>query len=1303
MIRIFKTLAAHTWLVSLLLVIVCGILITLARLVTPVVSDYRSELEAWAAETLKHPVSIGKISARWSGLGPQLVLKDVTLHNLESEKPALDVAQIHIAINIVRSLSSWTISPRRITVVGAKLLIRRRVDGAIAISGLESLAGGDSDSDTSAAFLLPGRISLRECEIYWKNEAIARELIRFSHIEVDLVNRGNRHLLVGKLTLPPTSDRDNGGSFHLAADLHLDEGDLRNLSGEIYAKGNNLPLVRLAKERFPKQFQMTSGQGDLELWSHWKRGRPTRLQGGLRVTDLRLSSKSDKAANPGRALESDLIEGRFRWQKYDNGWRFDMKDFVISRRGISWPESELSLLARHDSQGRSHYSAGANFLRIEDIHAIVAIWPDISPEFQQALHKIRPQADIHQFKLTYHEVDDNTAHWATSGRVDPLFTRPWMKLPAVSNMSFRFWIDQDQGSVLLEGKQAAVDLPRLFRDPHPINRLEGLVRWKKNAAGGWLIASDSLLAENSEIQTLSRLDLELPVDKSASPFINLQTAFISGDASAAQRYLPVGIMKPRLIKWLDRAFVKGELTSGSCILHGRLKEFPFHKSHSGHFEVQFTARDMTLDYWPGWPRVEKINAEVRFRNNSFDLLASEGKIFNIKIRKLHAEIESLRPTSPLRISLQSDGPVNDQLRFLAESPLKTRFAPLVKNFSGSGDASLRFNLTQPFKNSKQFSLNGVVSMDGAGLDLLTWQLPITNIQGDLIFDQANLRAKGVMGQILGSEGRVDILTPKENAMVTRLSANGTVTTDALMKQFPQAGLEHFQAQGKTAWRMQLDIPHLAAGKSAAMPFEIGSSLKGIEIDLPPPLGKEPDQTSNLLIYTDLRGDKQTPLQVNYGNIVDTSLLIGSGKSDKRELIGANIQLGGGKAQPAKPKSLEIKGHLQQLQLNDWLAHAKQNNRGKSLPPLQTLDLSADLVLLGERRFKSNRLLLQRSSQAWSGKISSDAFTGDIRIPKDLEQQSIDLRLQRLNLSYAPKQKADTEVFEPSKLILINPGDIPSLHITAEKLTVNDQLYGALELQTRRKPKSLELEMLTLDSDRLQLSASGGWSRNEWFQQTHLDLNLKSSSFGQLLSDLGIWTKMEMAPADIYSRLLWDGAPHALQLKNLNGSVSMKFGEGQLLEINPGIGRLLGLLNIGSLPRRLKLDFNDMTHKGLAFDKIEGDFKIDQGDAHTENLTIKGPAANIVVSGRYGLGKRDLDQEITVTPNISSPLSLAGFAAGPQVGAALVLAQRLVGKKIDEASRSRYWVSGTWDELKVVRMADSSAINKSNNLSLEPLN
>ncbi|WP_348240492.1 AsmA-like C-terminal region-containing protein, partial [Salmonella enterica] len=71
--------------------------------------------------------------------------------------------------------------------------------------------------------------------------------------------------------------------------------------------------------------------------------------------------------------------------------------------------------------------------------------------------------------------------------------------------------------------------------------------------------------------------------------------------------------------------------------------------------------------------------------------------------------------------------------------------------------------------------------------------------------------------------------------------------------------------------------------------------------------------------------------------------------------------------------------------------------------------------------------------------------------------------------------------------------------------------------------------------------------------------------------------------------------------------------------------MLGLFSVAALPRRLALDFSDLTDKGLSFDTIHGDFELRDGNAYTNNLLLRGPAAEIGVAGRTGLSSQDFDQ------------------------------------------------------------------------------
>jgi uncharacterized protein YhdP len=135
--------------------------------------------------------------------------------------------------------------------------------------------------------------------------------------------------------------------------------------------------------------------------------------------------------------------------------------------------------------------------------------------------------------------------------------------------------------------------------------------------------------------------------------------------------------------------------------------------------------------------------------------------------------------------------------------------------------------------------------------------------------------------------------------------------------------------------------------------------------------------------------------------------------------------------------------------------------------------------------------------------------------------------------------------------------------------------------------------------------------------------------------------------------------------------------------------------VAALPRRLALDFSDLTDKGLAFDSVHGDFELRAGNAYTTNLTLRGPAAEIGIAGRTGLGTRDYDQTAVVTGNLGASLPVAGaLAGGPAVGAALLLFSQVFKEPLKGITRGYYRITGPWDD-PVVERVDASDVKTGN--------
>jgi uncharacterized protein (TIGR02099 family) len=1276
MIRLARYFAAKLVLLLAATVVLLAIGVTLGRMLTPLLADYRLEAEQWAAEVLGTPVQIGKLRASWHGLHPSLVLKDAAILDAQGGRPSLRFSEVHIDVRLLDLLRGEPLMPHQVTFVGTSLQVKRRSDGAVVIVGLEGAAAGHGDG--GGLFLLPPRLSVRDSEVYWENQAIGAAPVRLHDVEVQFFNDGDRHQLRASMGLPGGT----GGRMELAADIRGALDQPGAWVGDVYLKGERLPLGTLLKGRLPPGYVFERGLAEGAFWSRWEGGRLASLEGGVLWRDVRLASGTPEQQARYRAFGVDRLGGRFRWQGEANGWRLDVDDLEYVRDRRPWPRSGLSLQVRYDEQNQLQLEGAMDFLRLGDVTAIFDIFPLPPGPVADALAGLQPRADLEQIQVRYGESPEGP-RWSAQGRVVGLYSQPWRGVPGVKNLATRFQANQEQGVLDIASQDVSLDFNGLFRSPLELGRLSGSLGWDRLPDGDWRIHAADLAAANSHLETRTRIQMDLPADPQLSPLLDLQTDFRRGDVSSTHRYLPVAIMPTGVVEWLDRSLVSGRVTSGSCVVRGRLRDFPFEQNQAGRFEVLFGVEDLVLDYWPGWPRIERAAAEVRFLNNSFDTWIYGGELLDSEVRRGHGEIRDLAGASPFKFKGVAWGPFADELRLLRESPLAEDFAGLVADMRGEGNARLAVDFAIPLQDdTSPFRIDGRLTFRDSTLHLDDWQLPLTGIQGDLEFDQDGVRAKGIQARALDVPLHIDAMAmPGDGLPGTRVVARGAVTGAALADRFPGMGLE--LVAGAPDWSLQLDIPRPGKGGRPPVSVRVESDLVGAEIDLPPPLAKPRDEARRLYLATEFSDQPIRWFHAGYGSLLDAALRVDVSDPQNMVLRGGELRLGGAKAQLPEYEGLRVYGRLEALDLEPFFASVGGAG-GVGLPLPEVVDLQVEHLSIGGLKLDQFLLDLEQREGGWQGEVASHRFSGELRIPRDLERDPLVVRLQRLALDYAPgaAETGGEAIQSPDQP---DPRRFPALELETEQLIVNGRDQGGMSLRLGRVPQGLMLERLELASDELSLNANGSWLVEAEGTKTALVLDLWTEDMGQLIADLGFAQNMKDTDATIEGRLSWLGSPMAVSLENLSGEIDMQLGKGRFLQVKPGVGRIFGLLNIGALQRRLMLDFSDLFNKGFSFDRIEGRFTLDQGDAYTNNLLLESPAARIDISGRTGLVSQDFDQAVTVTPHLAGTLPLAGMiAGGPAVGAALFLAQRVMGKQVDKITRYRYGVTGPWDDPLITR-------------------
>ena len=152
MIRLFHFSTSALKHLLILSIIAGGLVIGMGRLLAPAISDYRSEIELWISKSLGQTVKIGSLKGSWGGIGPELILRDLTLSNGSDSEPHLRLGEVHISIGIIDSLRQGKPTLRKITLVAPRLRITRLENGSVTIAGLGGITDTGSDSRQHPCF-----------------------------------------------------------------------------------------------------------------------------------------------------------------------------------------------------------------------------------------------------------------------------------------------------------------------------------------------------------------------------------------------------------------------------------------------------------------------------------------------------------------------------------------------------------------------------------------------------------------------------------------------------------------------------------------------------------------------------------------------------------------------------------------------------------------------------------------------------------------------------------------------------------------------------------------------------------------------------------------------------------------------------------------------------------------------------------------------------------------------------------------------------------------------------------------------
>lgn len=1248
------------YLIALVLVLP-ALLVGAARLLLPLVPQYQDDIRAWVSTATGYDIRFTRLTATWPLAGPRLSFQEVSLTRPGEDAPLLAAQELSAGLSVRGLLFEGRIALGHVAVRGARLRLERGGDGEWRVQGRR------------VADLLPQPTADRPPRFDVELAGIDVEYTdsRSGHQDLPFViGRLRAEIgaqdLVGQLRIRPPQQLGRQFDLQLRLPLPLPPGGALPEAFDLRATGAGVEVPALLAFAGVVGHGLDSGRGDVTLEAVVHKGKAQMLSAELRLRDVALGVG-------GQGVTYQRIAGQGRWARSADGWEATLANLRIRRDGQDAPVADARVqFSGADQASRGRWRARTGFLRLDDLlpvaRAVLA-----GTEFEPRLPRVLT-GDLRDTEFELAAGAQGPAEYRLSARFERLGLTLASGEAAIAGLSGTAVADAAGGRLEVDSRDVGIDLAQWFREPLQASAFKGQLVWIVEEQG-LLVRSEDLAVDAPGIGIRSRFELRFPAGD-ASPLIDLSATGSASEARQVLRYLPLRRFPAPVVGWLERAVVAGRVPQVTAELRGPLRGFPYDEGE-GVFRVALTLEDGVLDYASGWPRIEQLDADVVFEGVGMYSTRNRARIGGLEVGDFSVRIADLRK-GLLAVAGATQTPLDAVFGFLRASPQIARtLNPTLERVIAGGSVNSAVRLALPLARPAEYQLGVDFDLRGGELGLRRLPIDLKNLNGRVQLRNTRLSARGLRGVLMGEPVGIDLRPQPADSVLSHVAElSGTTPVARVMSTFGLPLRAYFDGRG--AWQAEVRVP--ASRSRRPLSVTLRSDLVGVTSALPAPLGKS--------------GDASWPAEVELGfppgDVIEVAgrleppfswaLRLQQSPRDGWRIERGMLRAGAGEARLPRTAGVEISGRVSEVRLADWLALG-DGDGGRPLQDIyRAAALQIDRLDVAGTLFRDVAVDVRRGTDAWLLAVKSPNAEGDITVPFVLSRGVMRLDMQRLWLI----ESAAGPDGDPA-----DPREIPAMDIRVADAALGRRRLGSLSLAVEKTAVGVNARNIVARGRKFRIDGDASWqidSGDATRRTTRLQASLQGSDIGDMLAQFGFDPVLAGKEARVSADLSWPGGPTESFLNIASGAISIEFRKGQVLDIEPGSGRILGLLSVTALPRRLALDFRDVFNEGMAFDLIRGDFRVGAGNAYTCNLGLSGPAADLGIIGRTGFAAEDYDQLAVVRPQVSNVLAVGGAVlGGPVGGVTMLLISQIFRKPLSTLGESYYRVSGSWDQPEVARV------------------
>jgi uncharacterized protein (TIGR02099 family) len=1257
-----------TYLLWAVIIVVACVVLTLRYYVFPHAEDYRNVIANYTSQALGQRLTIGDIHASWDGMTPNFDLYKVDLYDAQN-RPALQLGHVEAGISWFSLILG---EPRlaNLAIHKPSLTIRRAPNGEIFVAGMSMSEPGESVFPNW--LIRQSSITVDKATVVWLDEQRKAPPLALNNLDLTIQSPPWEALLGHhSFGLRATPSAGSSAPIDLRGNVwgkNLDK--LEDWHGTLYGKLESTDIAGWhAWVDYP--LELAEGHGATQFWVEFSKAQADKV-----TADMLFSNVRTRLGKNTPVASFNSLAGRLGWRRLNDGEEFSGEKLkLVSTDGFDMKQGQLRV-AIHETKNKENVEGEASVdqLGLESFAAFAANLP-LGKELHDQIVSLAPKGHLENTKFSWTGDKESVRTYTLSSRFHDLGISPADDIPGFSGFSGTLEATEKNGKIVIASRNAFLNLKNVLRWPIPADKLDGEVTWK-TAKGVTEVSVNDLAIASQHLS--GSLNANYRYDGKKGGYLDLNGKFGNANGKYASFYYPM-ILGPETLDWLDHAILNAHAENMNVVIKGYLDDFPYADGKNGEFKVSARVTDGQLKFADDWPQLDGLQLDMLFHGKRMDLAVDHGRVYSSPITRAKVAIPDLDADQPfVTIQGEMQATAADGLKYVNSSPIAEAIDHFTDKLVATGNGKLLLDINVPIDDPEKTKVKGSFTVANGTLTGDPDLPPLDHLNGKLTFTEESLQIQNMTGNIYGGPGQFSLQTSTDGSV--HITGNGHIYEDGIRQAADLFLLQ--KVHGGTDWTADVNV------RDKLTNIAIRSQLTGLSVSLPPPLSKAAADPVSFRMDIQQKNETQDVLSLAYGNTMTVKLLRNETKDkDGKAVERGEINFGGTADIPAQ-SGVVVNGKVAHLDWDLWsdILEPPGSNNGtadNSDFPVNTVNIEAGTLDYLDRRINKLTLSAKAMPDGWTAQMQSKEITGEGRWIRTGKGKVI-ARLKSLIFpGPAPAKMGAADDTNQTQ-------DYPALDIVADNFETKDKKLGRLELMANQQGGDWNIEKLKISNPDSTLSVDGVWHNWKRRPNTSINLNWDVTDLGKTLDRYGYPETVSGGTASLSGKLRWPGSPHEFTFPGLGGNLQLEAKHGQFLKIQPGVGRLLGVLSLQALPRRLLFDFRDVFNEGFTFDNIGGAVQINQGVMKSNDFHMEGPAAKVALSGQTDLDKETLNLHVKVSPSISDSLSIAAFAGGPAVGAAALVAQKILRDPLNKLASYQYDIGGTWDDPQELK---SGAENK----------